>query len=206
MPERECPFAREARPLKRRLPASAAVRVCPPVHAENSYSRLLNTLGGVAGVAALAAALVYGTGALVLMLRLGLRRLPSTTAVPQLPREFLVSIGLQILVPAVLVAGATLLLSRRRLSRTVIAFLLAYLTIGAYLVAKPPFPAKACLAGGGGVPGVLIGETDSRTYLGDLSNHHPRRIITIPAARIETLLVGGQEAVITRAACPSAAG
>ena len=68
--------------------------------AETPYSRWLATFGGVTGAVALAAAVVYGTGGLVLMLRLGLRRLPSTTAVPQLPREFLISVGLQIVVPA----------------------------------------------------------------------------------------------------------
>jgi hypothetical protein len=175
------------------------------VPAETSYSRLLNTLGGVAGAAAMAAALVYGTGGLVLMLRLGLRRLPSTTAVPQLPREFLVSVGLQIVVPAVLVGGAALLASKLRRSWAAISFLVVYVGIGAYLIAKPPFPAKACLAGGGEVAGVLIGESDSRTYLGDLSSRHPRRIITIPAARVETLLVGGRETAIEGAACPPGA-
>jgi hypothetical protein len=175
------------------------------VSAEISYSRLLNTLGGVAGVAAVAAALVYGTGGLVLMLRLGLRRLPSTTAVPQLPREFLVSVGLQIVVPAVLVGGAALLVSRLRWSWAAIAFLVVYLGIGVYLVAKPPFPAKACLAADGEIAGVLIGESDSRTYLGDLSSRHPRRIITIPAARIETVLVGGSESALNDAVCPPTA-
>ena len=178
--------------------------------AEGAYTRLLNTFGGVAGVAALGAALVYGTGALVLMLRLGLRRLPSTTAVPQLPREFLVSVGLQIVVPAVLVGVVVVLVARRRqpLRRAVtwgaIGALAAYLVIGVYLIGKAPFPAKACLAGGGNVVGVLIGESANRTYLGDLSNRHPRRIITIPAGRIDTLLVGGREAQIEGAACPRA--
>jgi hypothetical protein len=172
---------------------------------ETSYSRVLNSLGGVAGVAAVAAALVYGTGGLVLMLRLGLRRLPSTTAVPQLPREFLVSVGLQVVVPAVLVGGAAFLASKLRRSWAGISFLVVYVAVGGYLVAKPPFPAKACLAGDGEVVGVLIGESDSRTYLGDLSSRHPRRIITIPAARIETLLVGGDETAIEGAPCPRGA-
>jgi hypothetical protein len=169
---------------------------------ENGYSRLLSTFGGVAGVAAMAAALVYGTGGLVLMLRLGLRRLPSTTAVPQLPREFLVSVGLQIVVPAVLVGGIALVATRMRWSAAAIAFVAIYLVLGVYLVAKAPFPAKACLAGGGSVPGVLIGESDSRTYLGDLSSRHPRRIVTIPAGRIDAVVVGGQESAIEGAACP----
>jgi hypothetical protein len=167
----------------------------------------LNTFGGVAGVAAVGAALVYGTGAVVLMVRLGLRRLPSTTAVPQLPREFLISIGLQIVAPAVLVGGAVFLASRRRpprraLTRAAIAALIVYLAIGVYLIAKAPFPAKACLAGGGEVAGVLIGESANRTYLGDLPDRHPRRIITIPAGRIDTVLVGGSEAQIEGVACP----
>jgi len=179
------------------------------VPAEGSYTRLLNTFGGVAGVAAVGAALVYGTGALVLMLRLGLRRLPSTTAVPQLPREFLFSVGLQIVAPAVLVGGAVFLAStlRRRPQRRAVGWsatcaLLVYLGVGSYLVAKAPFPAKACLAGGGDITGVLIGESANRTYLGDLSSRHPRRILTIPAARIEEVLVGGSEAQIEGVACP----
>jgi hypothetical protein len=175
------------------------------VSAETSYSRLLNTVGGAAGAAAFAAALVYGTGGLVLMLRLGLRRLPSTTAVPQLPREFLVSVGLQIVAPAVLVGGAALLAPNLKRVWAAVAFLVIYVGIGAYFVGKPPFPAKACLAGGGDVAGVLIGESDSRTYLGDLSSRHPRRIISIPAARIHTLLVGGKETAIEGAACPPGA-
>jgi hypothetical protein len=173
------------------------------VAAETPYSRWLATFGGVTGAVALAAALVYGTGGLVLMLRLGLRRLPSTTAVPQLPREFLVSVGLEIVVPAVLVAAATLAMARRRPRWALLAFVVVYVGIAAYLIAKPPFAAKACLADGGGVPGVLIGESDSRTYLGDPSSRHPRRIITIPAGRIETLLIGGEEAAIGAAACPT---
>jgi hypothetical protein len=176
------------------------------VAAETPSSQWLSTFGGVAGVAAIAAAFVYGTGGVVLMLRLGLRRLPSTTAVPQLPREFLVSVGLQIVVPAVLIAVATLAVPRLPLRWTALAFAVVYLVIFVYLIAKPPFPAKACLAGGGGVAGVLIGESDSRTYLGDLSSRHPRRILTIPASRIETLLVGGEETAIEAAACPGRAG
>ena len=80
------------------------------------------------------------------------------------------------------------------------------LVLAVYLIAKPPFAAKACLAGGGGVAGVLIGETDGRTYLGDLSSRHPRRILTIPAARIDTLMIGGEEATIEAAACPGRPG
>jgi hypothetical protein len=182
------------------------VRIVP---AEGSYVRLLNTVGGVAGIAAAGAALVYGTGALVLMLRLGLRRLPSTSAVPQLPREFLMSVGLQIVVPALLIGGATLLAgrlrrwpARRSLGQTATAFLVIYLAVSTYLVTKAPFPAKACLVGGGEIAGVLIGENSSRTYLGDLSSRHPRRIITIPASRVDALLVGGKEARIGSATCP----
>jgi hypothetical protein len=180
-----------------------------PVPAEGSYTRLLNTFGGVAGVAAVGAALVYGTGAVVLMLRLGLRRLPSTTAVPQLPREFLISVGLQIVGPAVLVGGAVFFASRRQprrraVTRAAIASLVVYLAIGGYLIAKAPFPAKVCLAGGGEVVGVMIGESANRTYLGDLSNRHPRRIVTIPAGRIDTVLVGGREAQIEGVVCPRA--
>ena len=176
---------------------------------DGSYTRLLNTFGGVAGIAAVGAALVYGTGALVLMLRLGLRRLPSTTAVPQLPREFLFSVGLQIVAPAVLVGGAVVVarVLRGRPVRPVLAWaavgaLVVYVALGAYFVAKAPFPAKVCLVGGGDLAGVLIGESANRTYLGDLSNRRPRRILTIPAARIDAVLVGGREAQIEGVQCP----
>jgi hypothetical protein len=50
----------------------------------------------------------------------------------------------------------------------------------------------------------MIGESANRTYLGDLSNRHPRRIVTIPAGRIDTVLVGGREGQIEGVACPRA--
>jgi hypothetical protein len=102
----------------------------------------------------------------------------------------------------VLVGAVALALERRRPRVAFIAALVVYVGIAIYLVAKPPFPAKACLADGGAVAGVLIGESDSRTYLGDLSSAHPRRMLTLPAGRIQALVVGGKEAAITGATCP----
>ena len=59
----------------------------------------------LAATLAALAAFIYVTGGAALMARLGLIRLPSSTAVPQLPREFLISNGLLIVSPAI-VAGA----------------------------------------------------------------------------------------------------
>ena len=89
-------------------------------------------------------AAVYPTGGLVLSLRLGLERLPSTAAVAQLPREFLISPGLTVGRgdTSAVVAGLT------------VAAVL-YVAIGGAQVAKAPFPAKACLAEGGETSGVF---------------------------------------------------
>ena len=100
---------------------------------------------------------------------------------------------------------AIVLASRWRWSWAAIAFLFVYLGIGVYLVAKAPFPAKACLVGDGEIVGAMIGESDSRTYLGDISSRRPRWIITIPAAQVETVLVGGSEAGLADAVCPPSA-
>ena len=138
------------------------------------YGRVVGALGRLAGLFAGLAAGVYLTGGLVLSLRLGLERLPSTAAVAQLPREFLISLGLTVVVPAI-VAGVLCWWVVRRAGRGDTSALVTglaaaavfYLAIGGVQVAKAPFPAKVCLVDGGETSGVLIGETDSRTYLGD---------------------------------------
>jgi hypothetical protein len=59
----------------------------------------LENLGRVAaGLAAIVAAL-YVVGAVVIGVRLGLRDLPSSAVVAQLPREFLLSTGLNVILP-----------------------------------------------------------------------------------------------------------
>jgi hypothetical protein len=152
--------------------------------------------GALAGVAAL----VYLTGGLALQLRLGTVRLPSSAAVPQLPREFLISLGLLIVAPAIglaLVAGrATKALGGRRVQHVtaaVAAGVACYLVVGALVVTKDPFPAKVCLLDGGDVVGVFIGETSNRTYLGDVASAHPRRIVSIPQSQVARVVVGGRE-------------
>jgi hypothetical protein len=175
---------------------------------QNPYGRLLAALGRLTGLLAGLVAGIYFTGGLVLSLRLGFERLPSTAAVAQLPREFLISLGLAIAIPA-LGAGALGWWLGRRVwkdqTRAAVAGLaltvVCYLAIGGAQVAKAPFPAKACLTDGGEVSGVFIGETGSRTYLGDRSSEHPRRIISIPLARVERVLVGGSEQQLSSASC-----
>jgi hypothetical protein len=172
-------------------------------------SRLINAIGAFTGAVAGLVAVVYFTGGAVLSLRLGLERLPSTAAVPYLPREFLVSLGLNVVLPAIAAGALTALVLRwrgRALRSTapagVAVGVAVYVLVGGLLVAKSPFPATACLTGGGEAAGVFIGETDARTYLGDLSSRRPRRIVSIPVDRVERLLVGGSEAAIVRLRCP----
>jgi hypothetical protein len=162
--------------------------------------------GALAGVAAL----VYLTGGLALQLRLGTVRLPSSAAVPQLPREFLISQGLLIVAPAIalaLVAGwAARTLHRSRSEYVAAAIgtgLTCYLAIGWLVVSKDPFPAKVCLHDGQEVVGVFIGETDSRTYLGDLSSAHPRRVVSIPQSQVARVVVGGRERQLGDVRCAS---
>jgi hypothetical protein len=158
---------------------------------------LQRTLTTLAGLVAGFAAGVYVTGGLILSARLGLRELPSTAVVSQLPREFLVSLGLLAVGPPVLVAAlAYVFLPRRRQTRetrrTLLALAVAFtVVVSAFLIAKAPFPAQACLEGGGSVSGFFIGEAADRTYLGE-SGDTPRRIVSLPTARVQQLLVGGE--------------
>lgn len=179
-----------------------------PNDERNQYSWLVGALGRLTGLFAGLVAAIYLTGGLVLSLRLGLERLPSTAAVAQLPREFLISLGLTVVVPAIGVGALGWWLARRRwrengraVAAGVALSAVCYLAIGGAQVAKAPFPAKVCLADGGEASGVFIGETGGRTYLGDRSSKHPRRIISIPLARVERVLVGGSEGQLAGASC-----
>jgi hypothetical protein len=169
------------------------------------------TLERLTGVLAGAAVLVYLTGGLALQLRLGAVRLPSSAAVSQLPREFLVSQGLQIAVPAIAVAAlsgwaAKQLHLSRRISTVIaiVAGLACYVGIGWLVVSKDPFPAKVCLTEGDEVVGVFIGETSDRTYLGDLASAHPRRVVSIPQSQVARLVIGGRERQVEEIACGDA--
>lgn len=164
------------------------------------------TLKAVAGLLGLFAASVYVMGGLVLALRLGLRELPSTAVVSQLPREFLVSSGLLTVGPAVVAGGIAYVLLPARLRavdrrrRTVGALLAAVgiltVVIGALWVAKAPFVAKACMTAGAPVSGFFIGEARERTYLGE-NGDTPRRIVSLPSAQVQRLLIGGAAAGAT---------
>ena len=166
----------------------------------------LKTLAGLVG---LFVAAVYVVGGVVLAGRLGLRQLPSTAVVSQLPREFLVSSGLLVVgIPAVAGGIAYAILPSRyrsgeRLEQTVRTLLLIVavlaIILGGLSVAKKPFPAKACLNGGTSLSGFFIGEAADRTYLGE-GGATPRRIISLPSGQVDRLLIGGDAA---RARCGS---
>jgi hypothetical protein len=64
----------------------------------------LESLGRVAAGLAALVGVLYVVGAVVIGVRLGLRDLPSTAVVAQLPREFLLSTGLNVVLPAPAVA------------------------------------------------------------------------------------------------------
>ena len=159
------------------------------------------TIRDITGALAGLAALVYLTGGLALQLRLGAGGVPSSVAVPQLPREFLISLGLLIVAPAVALGAASGRLTHSIAVGAAVG-VACYLVIGWLVVDKKPFPAKVCLAGGGEVAGVFIGETDSRTYLGDIVGEHPRRIISIPQSRVEGVAVVGRNQQLDQLRCP----
>jgi hypothetical protein len=165
---------------------------------------VLKTLESLTGALVGLAALVYLTGGLALQLRLGMVRLPSSAAVPQLPREFLISQGLQIVAPAIALALLAGWAARSRRHRLIIALavgLATYLVIGWLVVSKDPFPAKVCLTDGSEVVGVFIGETSSRTYLGDLASVRPRRVLSIPQSQVARVVVGGRERQLGEVRC-----
>jgi len=165
----------------------------------------IKAVGELAGAAAGLAALVYITGGLALQLRLGSGGVPSSVAVPQLPREFLISLGLLIVAPAVAAGALASRVAQGRIAHAAIVgtgcAMLVYLVIGWLVVSKNSFPAKVCLTGGDEVAGVFIGETDSRTYLADLAGIHPRRIISIPQSRVEGVAIGGRTAQLQQLRC-----
>jgi hypothetical protein len=191
--------------------------------AQAPHRDVLQAMRELTGLVAGAAVLAYLTGGLAIQLSLGAVGLPSSAAVPQLPREFLISTGLLIVAPAVavaaLVAWATNALgvrparswmsrrSRRRwrIAATVATGVACYLAVGALVVSKDPFPARVCLQEGSVVDGVLIGETNDRTYLGEPAGTHPRRVISIPESQIARVVVGGRERQLGAVRCPAAA-
>src|SRR5918998_2022014 len=102
------------------------------------------------GLAAVAA-LVYLSGALALQVRLGRQGLPSSAAVPQLPREFLIGNGvLLVVLPIGFGVAANWAMGRLVAPawRYTIAGgigLLCCLLLGLHVVRISPFPVKVCL-------------------------------------------------------------
>jgi hypothetical protein len=187
----------------------------------------LENLGRVAAGLAAIVGVLYVVGAVVIGLRLGLRDLPSTAVVAQLPREFLLSTGLNVILPipaavvAVYVAcvmagryfvarkrrdaGARAKLSAASLVRNVFVLaLLAAVASAGYYVWKDPFPAKVCSPTGRTTAvGDFIGETGQRVYIGELRDRQgQRRIASVPVASVGQVLIGGGA---PRDPCPQAA-
>jgi hypothetical protein len=171
----------------------------------------LENLGRVAAGLAALVAVLYVIGAVVIGARLGLRDLPSTAVVAQLPREFLLSTGLNVVLPApavavVLYASVALAAKRSRAKvvreSAVLAALVALASAG-YYIWKDPFPAKVCSpAGDAAAVGDFIGETGDRVYIGALRDPAGRRrIASVPVAGVGQVLIGGGA---ERAPCPEA--
>ncbi|MGH2797219.1 MAG: hypothetical protein ACRDM0_06015 [Thermoleophilaceae bacterium] len=161
----------------------------------------LQSLGNVAAVLAALVGALYVVGAVVIGVRLGLRDLPSSAVVAQLPREFLLSTGLNVVLPAPAVAVAVyasvaLVVGQGKATvarrSAVLAACVAVASAG-YYIWKDPFPAKICSeAGGATAVGDFIGETGERVYIGELRDREGRRrIASVPVARVGQLLIGG---------------
>lgn len=171
----------------------------------------LENLGKVAAGLAAVVAVLYVVGAVVIGVRLGLRDLPSSAVVAQLPREFLLSTGLNVVLPApaiavALYASVALAAGQGRAAMVrnavVVAAVFAVGSAG-YYVWKDPFPAKVCSpAGGATAVGDFIGETGERVYIGELRDASGRRrIASVPVAGVGQVLIGGGA---ERAPCPEA--
>ena len=161
----------------------------------------LEDLGKVAAGLAGLAGVLYVIGAVVIGVRLGLRDLPTTAVDAQLPREFLLSTGLNVVLPAPAVAVGLyvsfVLLAKRNRARVgrnaaVLAALVAVASAG-YYIAKAPFPAKVCSpAGSAAAVGDFIGETGDRVYIGERRDDEGRRrIASVPVAGVGQVLIGG---------------
>lgn len=98
----------------------------------------LENLGSVAAGLAAIVAVLYVVGAVVIGVRLGVRDLPSSAVVAQLPREFLLSTGLNVVLPAPAIAvtiyvsaGVVMKRSGARLVRNVVVAVLAFVVAAA---------------------------------------------------------------------------
>jgi hypothetical protein len=171
----------------------------------------LENLGRVAAGLAAIVGVLYVVGALVIGVRLGLRDMPSSAVVAQLPREFLLSTGLNVVLPAPAVAVALYVSaalatrrSRAKVARNSIVLAAAVAVASAgYYILKDPFPAKVCSPAGDAVAvGDFIGETGERVYIGELRDPAGRRrIASLPVAGVGQVLIGGGA---QQAPCPEA--
>lgn len=194
----------------RRLVTVLKMRADAPAQSDRRGVDVRRAFAEVTGAFAGLAALVYLTGALALQLRLGVVGLPSSVAVPQLPREFLIGVGLLVVAPAIGLGVAVTAVARRRSQSRAVSSamglavgLLCYLVIGGAGGGEEPVPRQVCLTDGREVGGVLIGETGSRTYLGDPEGMRPRRVISISQSQVERVVVGGNPAQLDAVRCES---
>lgn len=192
----------------------------------------ISSLERLAGLLALAAAAIYVAGGGVWALRLGRGGLTSMAVVAQLPREFLISQGLLVVTPGILLGTLAWWLTRWIVShqawltrwivrrgrprpfkpvrrhlplRVGVAIgIVTSLLLSVAMILKAPYTAKLCATDGSQVSGVLIGETASRTYIGDPAGAHPRRIISVPLSLVARLFVGGRAPDLEKVVCPSA--
>lgn len=179
----------------------------------------LENLGRVAAGLAAIVAVLYVVGAVVIGVRLGIRDLPSTAVVAQLPREFLLSMGLNVMLPfpaavvTVYVAAAlarnyvsvelarkrgndrvaTKLSGARVAHNAIILAAIAAVASACYYIWKDPFPAKVCSpAGDATAVGDFIGETGQRVYIGEGRDPEgQRRIASLPVTGVGQVLIGG---------------
>jgi hypothetical protein len=189
----------------------------------------LENLGRVAAGLAAIVAVLYVVGAIVIGVRLGLRDLPSSAVVAQLPREFLLSTGLNVILPfpaAVVAVYVSAALARNYVSaalagkrggaraaakpsgarvahNAIVLAVLAAVASAGYYIWKEPFPAKVCSpAGDATAVGDFIGETGQRVYIGERRDPEgQRRIASLPVAGVGQVLIGGGA---HKEACPDA--
>jgi hypothetical protein len=162
---------------------------------------VLKALGGATAIFAAFVGTLYVVGALVLGVRLGLGHLPSSAVVAQLPRDFLLSIGLTAVLPGLvlggIVAGCLTFGGDAARGAAPVAFaavaLVACVVIAALFAFKDPFPARVCsVDGAADATGVFIGETQDRIYIGDAPDRPGRHNITsVPLSRVARVFIGG---------------
>jgi hypothetical protein len=163
-------------------------------------------LRNATAVFAVLAFAVYFSGGFVLGLELTVRGISASAVVAELPREFLIALGLSIVLPGVVAGVAVLLakltlqgqLTKRGLQReaarglAVAVAVAVAVAISAYDVLRGPPDAKVCASHASySTTGWFIGESGSRVYIGE--HTAPARgpwIISIPVSEVAQVVVG----------------